>query len=323
MSNITSSIQKKITAPFCYDLSIVIISYNTLNMTKRCVESIIKNSYNLSIQIIVIDNNSHDGSAFMVKSQFPQVFLVENLENRGFAAANNQGFALCRGDFILLLNSDTIILDDVLEKSIDLLNSNPQVGAMGCQVLNPDRTVQYTCSGFPTLLRLLTMTLALDRIRALSFLDHYLMRTWARNDEREVEVISGCYLMIRKGLLDAVGFLDESFFFFGEETDLCRRIREAGWKLLFSPAGKIIHFGGGSIKKLNYKRDVMLTAATVRLHRKYGGITSAMLAYLILILFNFSRAAGWEVISFFNPSSKVRAQYFNKVVKAYRECWPD
>ena len=307
----------------CFDLSIVVISYSTIEMTRECLASIARFSGDLSVQTIVVDNNSLDGSVSMIKSEFPEIVLIENLENKGFAAANNQGFARCRGKYVLLLNSDTVILGSVLKDSVDFLSSHPDVGAMGCQVLNPDHSIQRTCSGFPTLFRLFIMTLALDRIRGLKFLDSYLMRWWSRDNEREVGVISGCYLMIRKEVLAEVGLLDERFFFFGEETDWCRRIREAGWKLNFAPVGKIIHYGGGSVKKLNYNRDVMLTAATVRLHRKHGGNIAAISAYLILMLFNLSRAVVWGFGSLFARQYKPRASHFFNVVRAYRACWPD
>lgn len=310
-------------AEWPYDLSIVVVSYNTIEMTRECLTSIARNACGLKIQTIVVDNNSQDNSASMVRSDFDEVVLIQNSENKGFAAANNQAFALCRSPYILLLNSDTVVLDSVLKSSTDYLERHPEVGAMGCQVLNPDRTIQRTCSGYPTLMRLLIMTLALDKISWFSCWDHYLMRAWPRDEEREVEVISGCYLLVRQEILKTIGVLDQQFFFFGEETDWCKRIREAGWKLAFAPVGQIIHYGGGSVKQLNYKRDVMLTAATVRLHRKHGGLVAAMIAYCILMLFNFSRAVAWTLAAFIKPSASARAKHFFQIVQSFQSCWPD
>lgn len=304
------------------DLSIVIISYNTLEMTRECLTSVAQHCSGIEVQTIVVDNNSQDGSISMIKTEFPEVILIENSENRGFAAANNQGFDYCQGRYILLLNSDTVVQDNVLRASVKYLDAHPQAGAMGCQVLNTDYTIQRTCSGYPSLSRLLVMTLGLDKIPWLSFLDTYLMRAWGREDEREVEVISGCYLMIRREVLDGVGPLDERFFFFGEETDWCRRIKKPGWLLLFAPVGAIVHHGGGSVKKLNYKRDVMLTAATVRLHRKHGGLAAATAAYLILLLFNLSRGVAWAAATTVKPSATARAKHFIQVVRTWRSCWP-
>jgi GT2 family glycosyltransferase len=269
-----------------------------------------------------VDNNSQDGSVVMITSEFPDVILIPNKMNMGFAAANNQAFAVAKGEFFLLLNSDTIILGDVLEKSVEFLKKNMQIGGLGCQVLNTDGSIQPTCSGYPSLLRLTVMTLALDRIPGLSFLDTYLMRRWKRNSKREVEVISGCYLMFRRTVLEQVGNLDERFFFFAEETDWCRRVRESGWKLYFSPVGQIIHHGGGSVKKLSYQRDVMLTAATVRLHHKYGGKLTAFMVYFVLMLFNISRALVWGASSLWAKNYNGKAKHFLNVVKSYQACWP-
>ncbi|MBV5326781.1 MAG: glycosyltransferase family 2 protein [Chlorobium sp.] len=292
-------------------------------MTRDCLESVYCNAGALSCEVIVVDNNSQDGSLNMIAGEFPDVILIANHANLGFAAANNQGLAVAKGECQLLLNSDTIIIGDVLEKSVVFLKMNHQVGAMGCQVLNTDGSIQPTCSGFPTLFRLTEMTLALDRIPGLSFLDTYLMRHWKRDSEREVEVVSGCYLMFRKTVLEQVGGLDERFFFFAEETDWCRRAREAGLKLYFSPVGQIVHHGGGSVKKLSYKRDVMLTAATVRLHRKYGGIPAALMVYFVLMLFNVSRLLMWGLYSLKSKNFSCKAKHFRNVVKSHRACWPD
>ena len=307
--------------PIFYDLSIVVVSFNTRKMTEECLHSICLNSTDLSVQIVVVDNNSQDGSAQMVENEFPTVVLVKNHENMGFAAANNQGFKYCSAEYILLLNSDTLILGDVLKKSLTLLMQDSSIGAMACRVLNSDKTVQRTCFGYPTLMRLLSMTLGLDRILG-GYFDQYLLRSWKRDNEREIDTLTGCYLMLPTTILEMVGRLDEQFFFYGEETDWCRRIREAGSKVIFSPVGEIVHHGGGSSKKLRYQADVMLTAATVRLHRKYGGIFKAVIAYIILFTFNSSRAILWGVGSLLKKSYRKRASHFLKVVRYYRDCWP-
>lgn len=304
-------------------LSIVIVSFNTRKMTEECLKSVFDNSSMMNVQVIVVDNDSKDGSCEMLEKQFPSVILIRNKENRGFASANNQAFEYCTGKYILLLNSDTIVLDDALLRSVNFLEENKEVGGMGCRVLNTDRTLQRTCSGFPTLGRLLFMTLGLDRLKSFSAFDSYLYRFWERNDIREVEVISGCYLMVRKEVLDDTGKLDERFFFFGEETDWCYRMAKTGWRLLFFPYARIVHHGGGSVKKLQYKRDVMLTSATVMLHRKYHGIFGAVMAYIILMLFNGSRAIFWTFLAVFNRSLREKSVHFINVVRAFRQCWPE
>jgi GT2 family glycosyltransferase len=304
------------------DISIVIISYNTLEMTRDCLLSVFRNIGKLASQVIVVDNDSKDGSAQMVRNTFPEALLIANDRNLGFAAANNQGFRLASGEYILLLNSDTVVLGDVLERSVEYMRANSAVGAMGCRVLNTDRTMQETCSGYPTLGRLFMMTMALDRLPGLKTYDRYLLRGWQRDSERDVEVISGCYLLVRRLAIAEVGGLDENFFFFGEETDWCLSMRKAGWQLKFAPVGEIIHHGGGSVKKLNYRRDVMLTEATIRLHKKNGGVISAVIAFVILAVFNFSRAVIWTLCALIQPTCHTRALHFRQVSAHTLEAWP-
>lgn len=301
-------------------LSIVIVSFNTHGMTKDCLESLYANIAGEPYEVILVDNNSHDGSVEMVEKLFPQVVLIKNKDNKGFAAANNQAFAIAKGRFVLLLNSDTLVIKDVIQRSLDYLQSSSEYGAMGCRVLNTDHSVQRTCSGYPTLTRLLFMTLGLDRLSG--FFDGYMLRRWQRDDERAVDVITGCYLLLRREVMDGVGYLDERFFFYGEETDWCYQMRKAGWKLRFAPVGEIVHHGGGSVKKLNHKRDVMLTGATVRLHQKNGGYLHAITAFFILLLFNASRALFWNLYALFNASKKPRAAHFNRVVADSASVWP-
>lgn len=304
------------------DLSIVIISFNTLVLTRTCLESVMPWLGDLRVEIIVVDNASQDGSVEMVQEHYPSIKLIKNNDNFGFAAANNQAFLVAQGEFVLLLNSDTEILGDVITNSVDYLRNHPRVGAMGCRVLNSDRSMQATCSGYPTLFRLLKLTLGLDRLPIMKSFDGYLLRSWQRDTDREVEVISGCYLLVRRSIIESIGPLDDAFFFFGEETDWCLRIRKAGWQLRFSPVGEIIHYGGGSVKKLNHRRDVMLTEAIIRLHRKNGGIISAALAFLILAFFNLSHAMIWSILSIFNSDCRARAKHFRAVVFCTFETWP-
>lgn len=297
------------------DLSIVIVNWNTIDLLRDVLASVRAGQGGLCLQTIVIDNASSDGSAEMVAEDFPEVALIRNAENRGFAAANNQGFEIARGRHILLLNSDTLVLGEVLPASVAWLDAHPEVGAMGCRVLNPDRTMQRTCSMFPSHLNLLLLTSGLWRLKRPAFFGRYQMMDWARDDEREVESISGCYLMLRREVLEGVGPLDETFFFFGEETDWCRRMRDAGWKLVFTPVGEIIHYGSVSARKLNHRRDLMLTEATVRLHRKHGGPLAAGAAWAILFGFNLSRAAAWSALSLLRPARAAeRARHFRRVV---------
>lgn len=304
------------------DLSIIIVNWNTLEMLRDCLSSVFASEGGRAAEVIVVDNASEDGSADMVAAEFPRAHLIRNSENRGFAAANNQGFTIAGGRHVLLLNSDTLVHGDVLADSVAWLDAHPEAAAMGCRVLNTDGSVQLTCSMYPSILNQLLQTSGLWKLRWPRFFGRFLMTNWQRDSERVVETISGCYLLVRARVLDEVGLLDEDFFFFGEETDWCRRMRDAGWKLVFAPVGEITHHGSVSARKLNHQRDVMLTGAIVRLHRKHGGVVQAALVWLITGLFNSSRAVYWSLRQLAgNNEAAARATHFRRVVAAMPETW--
>jgi len=306
------------------DLSIIIINWNTRNMLRDCLHSVYDNAPSSAFEILVVDNASTDGSSEMVSREFPKVRLLCNSRNVGFAAANNRAMKVAGGSYLLLLNSDTLVHGDVLEQSLEFMRSNSQVGAMGCRVLNADGSLQHSTSQFPSLLNLLLQTCALDRVSYVPFLQRYRMLNWNRDTARSVDTISGCFMMVRSKCIEEVGLLDDNFFFFGEETDWCRRIRIAGWGVTFAPVGEITHFGGGSSGALNHKRDLMLTEATVRLHRKNSGRLMASLIFILLTGFNASRLVFWWL------SAKVtdkkdhsdRMKHFLGVTREIADAWP-
>jgi GT2 family glycosyltransferase len=304
------------------DLSIVIVNWNTVAMLRDCLASTFAGLGGLAAEIYVVDNASVDGSADMVAAEFPMVLLIRNAENRGFAVANNQALRQARGRHALLLNSDTLVLGDVLPASVAWLDAHPNTAAMGCRVLNRDGSLQITGSQFPSLLNLFLQASGLSRLPG-AFFDRYHMRRWDRRDEREIEVISGCYMLVRRAAMLEVGLLDEGFFFYGEETDWCRRSRQHGWRLMFAPVGEIIHFGGGSVKSLNHMRDVMLTEGTVRLHRKHFGVLGGLACWLLLAGFNLSRALAWTVLGLTGQEKpRARGRHFRRVVANMGKAWP-
>lgn len=303
------------------DLSIVIVNWNTVDMTRDCLASIYENTFGISYEVIVVDNASEDGSGEMISKEFSQAKLIQNSENFGFAKANNQGFQIAKGRHILLLNSDTLVHGDVIARSVQWLDAHPDAAAMGCRVLNGDGSVQRTCSMYPSLLNQLLLSSGLWKLSWPKFLGRGQMVHWSRDDERDVEVISGCYLLVRRRVIDEVGMLDDSFFFFGEETDWCLRMRLAGWRLVFSPVGEITHFGSVSAKKLNHKRDILLTEAKVHLHRKHSGVLAASVIWLNALLFNGSRALFWSIYSLFRKEARNRANHFCQVTLNLGDAW--
>ncbi len=304
-------------------LSVVVVSFNTRGILRDCLNSVYAHKPSFSFEVIVVDNASLDGSAEMVRREFPQVKLIRNTANRGFAPANNQGFAQARGRYWLMLNSDTLVRRDVLERSVEYMHAHKEVGMFGCRVLNKDKTMQETCFMWPSLLNLALVSSGLARVFPKSeFLNRERMRSWKRDSEREVEVITGCYLLIRAEYAEKVGWLDEDFFFYGEETDWCRRFREAGYKVMFAPVGEIIHLGGASGEAGHYSRKIMLGQALIRLQRKHNGLLPALLAWCLLVLESVIKSVGFGAAGIFKKRFRpVCRKYFGVLTHAL-QLWP-
>lgn len=233
------------------DVSIIIVSYNTRDLLRECLNSIYDTVKQINYEVIVVDNSSYDGSMLMVKSEFPWMRLIANSENRGFAVANNQALRIAKGRYIVLLNPDTIVLPDTFNTAYKYLNEHEDIGALGCQLLNPDKTLQLSCAyEFPSILFILGRIF----VRATgvsSILDRffpnlrYPFKWWLTpNDHRyprEVAHVTGACLWVRKEVLDRVGLLDEQYFMYFEETELCYRIKRDGWKIYYLPNTRVIH----------------------------------------------------------------------------------
>ncbi|NOZ61113.1 MAG: glycosyltransferase [Calditrichaeota bacterium] len=233
------------------DLSIIIVNYNVKEFLQQAVTSIRQAGRSLDCEVIVVDNASADGSVELVREKFPDVKLIANAENRGFAVANNQAMKIARGDFILLLNPDTIVQENTFSVIVDYFRQHPDCGMVGCKILNPDGSLQLACRrSFPTPWVALTKIVGLSRLFPRSKLfGKYNLTYLDPNENYEVEAISGSFMFFRREVMEQIGYLDESFFMYGEDLDWCFRVREAGWKIYYLPDTQIIHFKGESSKK--------------------------------------------------------------------------
>ncbi len=302
------------------DLSIVIVNWNTRDLLRDCLNSVSDAIEALSVEVLVVDNASKDNSCTMVREEFPNVRLIESESNLGFAGGNNLALARATGRYVLLLNTDTLVHGNVLAEAVAWLDRHPDVGVLGPRVLNTDGSIQASCSAFPSLRHLAMQTLGLTK---LAKWDSYRMTGWDRSSERRVEVISGAAMFVRRAAMEEVGLLDENFFFYGEETDWCRRYAKAGWALVFAPIPEITHFGNGSAAKLNHRRDVLMTEGTTRLHKKHGGYFAALACFVMLTAHNVSRAIFWSIASVVKGSqARERAAHFAKVVWDLPKAWP-
>ena len=280
------------------DVSVIIVNWNTAQVTCDCLRSVYEQTRGVSYEVIVVDNASSDDSVEVIKRDYPQVILIENNENRGFAAANNQGMVIAKGRYVLLLNSDTIILDNAIAKTLEFAKNLPDAAVVGCKVLNPDRTLQPTCFMFPSVLNMLLSTTYLYKIFPNSkFFGRERMSWWDRSDVREVEVVTGCFMLVRREAMKQVGMMDERFFMYGEETDWCYRLKQEGWNVMFTPDAQIIHLGGASSNQIKPAMKMQLSASLLQFVKKQKGSLFYMFACILTSLFFAIRIPYWLVKS--------------------------
>ncbi|WP_295724899.1 glycosyltransferase family 2 protein [uncultured Methanobrevibacter sp.] len=230
------------------DLSVVIVNYETFELTKNTVNSILEYSYPFSVEIIIVDNASSDDSLSKLKEYFAdKVKFIVSKENNGFAAGNNLALKMCNSKYVLLLNSDTIVWRNTLEDIYNFMENNSDVGACGCQVLLDDNTLDKACKRtFPNVKN---SFFRLFHIPTKSKDDNYNLDDLDDNGVYEIDCLTGAFIFTRKKVIDEIGLLDETFFMYGEDIDFCYRIKNGGWKIVYYGKDKITHFKGASSKK--------------------------------------------------------------------------
>lgn len=228
------------------ELSIIVVSYNTRALLARCLTSLAAAAHETGQEIIVVDNASGDGSAEMVRRDFPGVRCIANAANVGFARAVNQGIRVSRGEWLVLVNSDAEVFPGSLDALVAFLRAQPTVGAVGPQIRFPDGRVCQSCFRFPTLFRPYLNFEVVRRVAGDAFSLSYPPGAPPRAEGGEVDWLSGACLVLRRKALDQVGLLDEHFFMYFEDTDLCRRLHGAGWSVWYRPQIHVFHRVGQS-----------------------------------------------------------------------------
>jgi GT2 family glycosyltransferase len=264
------------------DLSIIIVNYNVKEFLQNLIHSLEKASLNITKEIIVVDNASDDGSNEFIKNNFPKIKLIANNKNLGFGKANNLGLKETLGKFILLINPDTIIAEDTLEKMIEFFRINPGAGLAGCKILNPDGTLQLACRrSFPGPWTSLTKVTGLSSLFPQSkIFARYNLTYLDENQSYEVDAISGSFMMMRREVYEKVGGFDEQFFMYGEDLDICYRIQKAGFKVFYVHTTQIIHYKGESTKRSSLDETKVFYHAMHLFVKKH--FSSSFLVELIL-----------------------------------------
>lgn len=282
-------------------VSIIIVNWNTKDLTLQCLESVFKNIKRISYEIYVVDNGSTDGSPAAIKTKFPQVNLIINKENKGFACANNQGIPTAKGKYVLLLNSDTVIFPESIEKMYKFLEETPAAGAVGCELLNEKGERQFSARRYPNIRFALRKYFLIDK-QAYDYEMH--------SPPFEVEALSGACLMVKKEVFTKIGLLDESYFMYSEDIDLCYRIKKAGWSNYFMPNVKIIHLGSKSLG-INYHSSIFeysyhpLHYTNYLFYRKYHNFFLSMIYWVVY-------KVGIFYLRIYGPITKFRDNLYKK-----------
>lgn len=265
-------------------LTIIIVSWNVRELLRQCLNSIGRGEPDSDLEVIVVDSASVDGTPEMVVAEFPWVILLAQTENVGFPRGNNIGIRRARGHNILLLNPDTIVKGNALRQMVEYMEEHATVGALGPRLSYPDGTIQSSKRRFPTVLTAFFESTWLEPWAPGDTVERYRAQDVADDEIADVDWVMGAALMVRRDVVEQVGLMDEDYFMYSEELDWCRRIKDAGWRVVYFPRAEIVHYEGKSSEQAVTERHINFQRAKLRYFRKYHGwlVCSALRAYLLL-----------------------------------------
>ncbi len=311
------------------EISVIIVSFNTCHLLRRCLQTLLKKAGVMTLEIIIVDNASHDDSADMVEREFPHITLIRSPINLGFAAANNLAFQQATGEFIVLLNSDAFLTEQALLLSLELMRKNPQVGVGGARLIGRDNSWQPSARMFPNLLNHFLVLSGLAHKYPKSKFFGRFDRTWANpNIAAEVDWVPGAYSIIRHDVLKQVSYFDEKFFLYYEEVDLCRRIQQAGYSIWYWPDVVVVHIGGESSKTLKLGMSDsgsqislwQMRSALIFYYKHYGKLH----AWLWLQMEKrWHQIRYWKNKISIDPEKQEKAHYSNEWIKLLNQAWRD
>jgi len=266
------------------DLSIIIVNWNVRDLLRRCLTSLAAARTGFTSEVFVVDNASADGSADMVRGEFPDVILIENTHNAGFTRANNQAIARSSGRYVLLLNPDTEVAPDALTILLSFMEAHPQVGVAGPQLVYADGNIQSSRRRFPTLGTLFLESTVLQRLLPKSaLLRRYYLLDRPHDVIQDVDWLVGACLMVRRQAIDDAGLLDERFFMYCEEVDWCYRIKQHGWTVIYLPTARVMHHEARSSGQVVAAQHIYFFASRVAYAEKYFGHVRAEILRLYLL----------------------------------------
>jgi GT2 family glycosyltransferase len=279
------------------DISVVIVTWNGKAFVLECLDSLKKAESRLSVEIIVVDNASTDGTLEAIRREFPHVMLIENTSNLGFARANNLGLELARGKYFCLVNSDVNVPSATLAKMFSYMEENPTIGLLGPIMRDPNGGIGQSVMWLPTIWNSLCCALGLHRIfRNSKILGGFEASGYSYDRTEDVEVLTGWFWMARRSAIEQVGPLDQQFFMYGEDIDWCYRFRRAGWRVVFYADAEALHYGAGSSRKHPIRFHVEMRRANLQYFRKHQGMLGWLGLLLVTSLHELARTAGYVLL---------------------------
>ncbi len=281
------------------DISVVIVGWNAKHYLGLCLDSLAEAPPRRSMEIFVVDNASTDGSAEMIEARFPHVKLIKSRKNLGFAKGNNVAIRQCQGRYIALVNPDVIVFPGCLDALADFLDQNPKVGDVGPRVFNPDMSQQSTCRRFPTIWNNLCSATGLaSKFKNSRLFAGEHMFFFPHDRTLAVDVVVGCFNMVRREAFEAVGLLDEDLFMYGDDVDWCRRCWKAGWQVVFYPGARAIHDRGKTTAPFPVRFAVAQQRSVLHYWKKHHGFWGVLGIRSIMLFHHLSRYAFGVVAGF-------------------------
>ncbi len=284
-----------------HDISVVIVSYNTREMTLACVRSIFEHSDEFAVEIIVVDNQSSDGSGSALRAEFPEITVIDSPTNGGFAFGNTIGVEQASGRHILLLNPDAEIYAETLPAAMRHMSESPMTGIMGSRVWLDDGTQQSSMMRFLTLRQFAYNLVVSNTLqRKIPMLGDTRYASLPKDLAHKVDSVSGCFMFVRREVFEAIGGLDTRFFMYGEEIEWCHRAKRAGWDVVYNPDAEILHHGAASTAHMSEWKAVEMTRGQILFFRLTRGSLVAWLAAILMALRDFIRAPYYGILALLN-----------------------
>lgn len=277
------------------DISVILISFNTAEMTRKALGLLMSLSNSVKMEVIVVDNASTDGSVEMLRNEFPGITLILNSKNVGFGRANNQALPLISGRFILLLNTDAFVEEDTVAKTIQYMEAHPACGILGVKLIGREGELQPSCRYFPTPWNMFLNSTGLTRFFKRTIMVDDM--TWDHAAVRECDWVPGCYFLIRKELINQIGLFDPRYFLYYEEIDYCFNAKKAGWRIAYFPYTSVVHIGGesaksaGKITKSGSQLEFLKIESELLYFRKNYGLIAVVVNVCLIALADYIQIA--------------------------------